>query len=138
MNLSAGLDFETRLFYKKDAAAHLREELNRRSYKCSPINLGANTDPYQPLERKLGVTRSILEVLAESHHPVTIVTKHALVVRDIDVLSTARRGTTGQGVCQCDYARRRAEAADGAASGLAHGPGWRRSASSPWPGSRWA
>ena len=87
MNLSAGLDFETRLFYKKDAAAHLREELNRRSYKCSAINLGANTDPYQPLERKLGVTRSILEVLAESHHPVTIVTKGALVVRDIDVLS---------------------------------------------------
>jgi DNA repair photolyase len=87
MGLSAGLDFETRLFYKKDAAAHLREELNRRAYKCSPINLGANTDPYQPLERKLGITRSILEVLAESHHPVTIVTKHALVARDIDVLS---------------------------------------------------
>jgi DNA repair photolyase len=86
MGLSAGLDFETRLFYKKNAAAHLREELNRRSYKCSPINLGANTDPYQPLERKLGVTRSILEVLAESHHPVTIVTKGALVVRDLDVL----------------------------------------------------
>jgi DNA repair photolyase len=87
MNLSAGLDFETRLFYKKNAAARLREELNRRSYACSPINLGANTDPYQPLERKLGVTRSILEVLAESHHPVTIVTKGALVVRDLDVLA---------------------------------------------------
>jgi DNA repair photolyase len=86
LNLSAGLDFETRLFYKKDAAAHLREELNRRSYKCSPINMGANTDPYQPIERRLGVTRSILEVLAESHHPVTIVTKHSLVVRDIDIL----------------------------------------------------
>jgi len=87
MNLSAGLDFETRLFYKKDAATRLREELNRRSYRCSPINLGANTDPYQPLERRLGITRSILEVLAESHHPVTIVTKGALVVRDIDVLA---------------------------------------------------
>ena len=86
MNLSAGLDFETRLFYKKDAAMRLRDELNRRGYKCSPINLGANTDPYQPLERKLRVTRSILEVLAESHHPVTIVTKGALIVRDIDVL----------------------------------------------------
>jgi len=88
MGLSAGLDFETKLFYKKDAAAHLREELNRRSYKPSAINLGANTDPYQPIERKLGVTRSILEVLAESHHPVTIVTKGSLVVRDLDVLST--------------------------------------------------
>ena len=87
MNLSAGLDFETKLFYKKDAAMRLREELNRRSYKCSPINLGANTDPYQPIERKLGITRSILEVLAESHHPVTIVTKGSLVVRDIDVLA---------------------------------------------------
>jgi DNA repair photolyase len=86
LNLSAGLDFETKLFYKKDAALHLREELNRRGYKCSPINLGANTDPYQPLERRLGITRSLLEVLAESHHPVTIVTKGALVVRDIDVL----------------------------------------------------
>ena len=87
LNLSAGLDFETRLFYKKDAAAHLREELNRKSYKCSPINLGANTDPYQPIERRLGVTRSILEVLAESRHPVTVVTKGSLVTRDIDILS---------------------------------------------------
>lgn len=86
VNLSPGLDFETKLFFKKDAAARLREELNRRSYKPSPINLGANTDPYQPLERKLGVTRSLLEVLAESRHPVTIVTKSALVVRDIDLL----------------------------------------------------
>lgn len=87
MGLSAGLDFETKLFYKKDASAHLREELGRRSYRPSAINLGANTDPYQPLERKLGITRSILEVLAEAHHPVTIVTKGALVVRDIDILS---------------------------------------------------
>jgi DNA repair photolyase len=87
LNLSAGLDFETRLFFKQDAATHLREELGRPSYKPSAINLGANTDPYQPLERKLGVTRSILEVLAECHHPVTIVTKGSLVVRDIDVLS---------------------------------------------------
>jgi DNA repair photolyase len=86
VNLSPGLDFETRLFYKKDAAAHLRVELNRRSYVCSPINLGANTDPYQPLEKRLGITRSLLEVMVESHHPVTIVTKSALVVRDIDLL----------------------------------------------------
>jgi DNA repair photolyase len=86
MNLSPGLDFETKLFYKKDAAALLRVELNRRGYVCSPINLGANTDPYQPLEKRLGVTRSLLEVLVESHHPVTIVTKSALVVRDIDLL----------------------------------------------------
>ncbi|MGH8251292.1 MAG: PA0069 family radical SAM protein [Steroidobacteraceae bacterium] len=86
VNLSPGLDFETRLFFKQDAAARLREELNRRSYRCSPINLGANTDPYQPLEKRLGITRSLLAVLAESHHPVTVVTKSALVVRDIDLL----------------------------------------------------
>jgi len=88
VNLSPGLDFETRLFFKQDAALRLRHELNRRTYKPSPINLGANTDPYQPLEKKMGITRSILEVLAEAHHPVTIVTKSALVVRDLDLLRT--------------------------------------------------
>lgn len=86
VNLSPGLDFETRLFFKQDAAERLREELRRRTYRCSPINLGANTDPYQPLERRLGVTRGILEVLAECHHPVTIVTKSALVLRDMELL----------------------------------------------------
>ena len=86
VNLSAGLDFETRLFFKRDAALRLREELNKRGYRCSPINLGANTDPYQPLERRLGITRSLLEVLAECHHPVTIVTKSTLVLRDLDLL----------------------------------------------------
>jgi DNA repair photolyase len=86
VNLSPGLDFETRLFFKKDAALRLRSELNRKAYKPSPINLGANTDPYQPLERRMGITRSILEVLSEAHHPVTIVTKSSLVVRDLDLL----------------------------------------------------
>ncbi|MGQ0430335.1 MAG: PA0069 family radical SAM protein [Gammaproteobacteria bacterium] len=85
VNLSPGLDFETKIFFKKDAALRLRQELNRRAYKPSPINLGANTDPYQPLEKRMGITRSILEVLAEAHHPVTIVTKSALVVRDLDL-----------------------------------------------------
>jgi DNA repair photolyase len=88
VNLSPGLDFETKLFFKQDAALRLRQELNRRAYEPSPINLGANTDPYQPLEKKMGITRSILEVLTEAHHPVTIVTKSALVVRDLDILKT--------------------------------------------------
>jgi DNA repair photolyase len=88
VNLSPGLDFETRLFFKQNAALRLRQELNKRGYQPSPINLGANTDPYQPLEKKMGITRSILEVLAEAHHPVTIVTKSALVVRDLDLLKT--------------------------------------------------
>ncbi len=86
VNLSPGLDFETRLFFKADAAARLREELARPGYRVSPISFGANTDPYQPLERRLGVTRSLLEVLAECRHPLTIVTKSALVLRDLDLL----------------------------------------------------
>jgi DNA repair photolyase len=87
LGLSPGLDFETKLTYKADAAALLRTELSRPSYRCSPIMLGANTDPYQPVERRLRVTRSILEVLLEARHPVSIVTKSALVLRDLDLLS---------------------------------------------------
>src|SRR5207248_1962279 len=91
LGLSPGLDFETRIFYKPNAAALLREELRKTGYVCRPIALGSNTDPYQPAERKLGVTRSILEVLREFHHPVTIVTKGALIQRDIDILSDMAR-----------------------------------------------
>lgn len=86
LGLSPGLDFETKLTYKAEAAALLRTELSRPSYRCAPIMLGANTDPYQPVERRLGVTRSILEVLLEARHPVSIVTKSALVLRDLDLL----------------------------------------------------
>jgi DNA repair photolyase len=86
MDLSPGLDFETRLFYKRDAAARLAEELRKPGYQCSPIALGANTDPYQPIEREYRVTRGILEVMRDFRHPLTIVTKSALVVRDIDLL----------------------------------------------------
>ena len=75
LGLSPGLDFETRLFYKPDAARRLEEELDRPGYRCSTLVLGANTDPYQPIERGLGITRSILEVLLERRHPVSIVTK---------------------------------------------------------------
>ncbi len=91
MNLSPGLDFETHLFFKQDAACGLRRELGARGYRCEPIHLGANTDPYQPLERRLGITRSLLEVLLEYHHPVTIVTKSALVLRDIELLAALAR-----------------------------------------------
>lgn len=86
LGLSPGLDFETRIFVKQDAARLLREELARPGYRCRPLALGANTDPYQPLERRLRVTRSILEVLAEARHPVSIVTKSALICRDLDLL----------------------------------------------------
>ena len=91
MGLSPGLDFETRLFYKADAAHRLEEELARPSYVCKPITLGANTDPYQPVERRMGVTRSILEVLSRTRHPVTVITKSALVLRDLDLLADMAR-----------------------------------------------
>jgi DNA repair photolyase len=87
LGLSPGLDFETKLFYKADAARLLEEELARPRYICKPIALGINTDGYQPLEKRLGVTRSILEVLVRYRHPVTIVTKSALVLRDIELLA---------------------------------------------------
>jgi DNA repair photolyase len=87
VGLSPGIDFETKLFYKADAAQVLRAELARPGYVCKPIMLGANTDPYQPVEKRLEVTRSILTVLAECRHPVSIVTKGVLIARDIDLLA---------------------------------------------------
>ena len=95
MGLSPGLDFETRLFYKEDAAAVLEKQLARPGYVCKPIMLGANTDPYQPVERRMRVTRSILEVLTRTRHPVTVITKSALVLRDLDLLTQlAQQGLT--------------------------------------------
>jgi len=91
MGLSPGLDFETRLFYKADAAKVLEAQLARPAYICKSITLGANTDPYQPVERRMKVTRSILEVLARTRHPVAIITKHALVLRDLDLLRDMAR-----------------------------------------------
>ena len=86
MGLSPALDFETQLFAKPNAAELLRAELSKNGYKPSTIALGSNTDPYQPIERRYRITRQILEVLAEFNHPVGIVTKSALVLRDLDIL----------------------------------------------------
>src|SRR5271154_4139258 len=91
LGLSPGLDFETKLFYKADAVKILEAELAKRSYVCKPIALGINTDGYQPLEKRLEVTRGILAVLARCLHPVTIVTKSALVLRDLDLLTDLAR-----------------------------------------------
>lgn len=91
LGLSPGLDFETKLFGKQNAAELLRKELGRTGYQCELIALGANTDPYQPVEREQRITRGILEVLAEHRHPVGIVTKSALVERDIDILADMAR-----------------------------------------------
>lgn len=91
LGLSPGLDFETRLFAKENAADKLREELSRPGYRCELISLGANTDPYQPIEREYRITRSILEVLWEFRHPVGIVTKGSLIERDLDLLEPMAR-----------------------------------------------
>jgi DNA repair photolyase len=85
--LSTGLDFETKLFAKPDAAVLLAAELRKPGYKPSAIALGTNTDPYQPIEREMKITRSVLETLAAFQHPFTIVTKSALVVRDLDIIA---------------------------------------------------
>jgi len=91
LGLSPGLDFESRIFSKPDAPELLRGELRRPRYRCSVIVLGANTDPYQPVERGLGLTRSLLGVLREHRHPVTVVTKSNLVLRDLDLLAPMAR-----------------------------------------------
>ena len=93
LGFSPGLDFETEIMVKRDAAALLRKELAARSYRCAVMSMGSNTDPYQPVERELRITRSILEVLRETRHPLGMVTKNFLVTRDIDILADmARQG----------------------------------------------
>ncbi|UZD64882.1 MULTISPECIES: PA0069 family radical SAM protein [Marinobacter] len=86
-DLSPGLDFETRLIAKPNAADQLRRELDRPGYRPATIALGVNTDAYQPVERERGITRQLLEVLLEYRHPVSIITKGGLILRDLDLLS---------------------------------------------------
>lgn len=87
LDLSPGIDFETRLFAKTNAAELLERELAKTSYQCKPLALGTNTDPYQPIERKYAITREIVALLKETHHPLTIVTKSHSILRDVDLLS---------------------------------------------------
>jgi DNA repair photolyase len=91
LDLSPGLDFETRLFAKTNAAERLRHELAKPGYVPMPIALGINTDAYQPIERRYRVTREVLEVLADCKHPVSFVTKGALILRDLDLLADMAR-----------------------------------------------
>ncbi len=86
MGLSAGLDFETQLFAKPNAAQLLSRQLSKKGYVAKVIALGANTDPYQPIEREWKITRQLLEVLEAANHPVAIITKSSLILRDIDIL----------------------------------------------------
>ena len=87
LDLSPGLDFETRLRYKHNAAAELERELRKPGYVCKPITIGANTDPYQPIEKEYRITRQLLEVLQRFRHPLAVITKGALIERDIDILA---------------------------------------------------
>src|SRR5579883_1975046 len=99
LGYSPGLDFESKLLAKPDAPKLLAEELRRPGYQVEPLALGTNTDPYQPLEREMRITRGILEVLRDFQHPVCITTKSALVARDIDILAPmAEKGLAGVGI----------------------------------------
>ncbi|MCV2870404.1 PA0069 family radical SAM protein [Defluviimonas sp. WL0002] len=99
LGLSPGLDFETRLIARPDAARVLERELGRKSYRPAPLAIGTNTDPYQPIEARYRIMRSVLQVLSDRNHPVAIVTKGALIERDIDILAPmAERGLVHVGV----------------------------------------
>jgi len=105
LDLSPGLDFETRLIAKTNAAELLRGELARPGYRCRPIAFGTNTDPYQPIEREYRVTRQLLSLLADCRHPFSIVTKNALVERDLDLIApmaAARRAVVYLSVTTLD------------------------------------
>ena len=91
MGLSPGLDFESRLFFKPEAARLLEQELSRPRYVCKRIHIGGNTDPYQPVERDLGSTRSVLEVMQRFRQPFSIITKSVLITRDVDILGPMGR-----------------------------------------------
>ncbi len=117
MGLSPGLDFETKLFAKPDAARLLERELSRPGYQPQTIAMGTNTDPYQPIERRYRITREILEVLSRANHPVGILTKNALVARDIDILAPmAERGLVKVGLSVTTLDRRLARAMEPRAS----------------------
>jgi len=87
LNLSPGLDFETRIFHKPGLAELLAKELSAPNYRCKVLHIGGNTDPYQPAERSLRSTRAVLELLLERRHPLTLITKGSLILRDIDLLA---------------------------------------------------
>ena len=99
LDLSPGLDFETKIFFKTNPVERLREALENPNYKCKTIALGTNTDPYQPIEKQKRITRQVLETLLDYRHPVSIVTKGTLILRDLDLLQEfARQGLLSVGI----------------------------------------
>ena len=133
---SPGLDFETKLLFKPDLPALLEKELRKPGYVAKPVALGANTDPYQPVERTLLLTRQVLEVLERFGHPVTIVTKSAGVLRDLDILARMARRNLVHVCLSVTTLDAGAGAADGAPRRRRRRGGWRRSGRWPRPGSR--
>ncbi len=115
LGLSPGLDFETKLFAKTNAAEALKRELAEPGYSVRTIAIGTNTDPYQPIERRYRIMRRILEVLDATNHPVGIVTKSALVLRDLDILDLDGRARPCQGGAVGDHARPKTRPRHGAA-----------------------
>ncbi|HBV13489.1 MAG TPA: radical SAM protein [Brevundimonas sp.] len=117
MGLSPGLDFESRIFFKPDAARLLEQELSKPRYVCRRIHIGGNTDPYQPVERETGSTRSILEVMQRFNHPFSIITKSVLIARDADILGDmGQRGLTSAYVSITTLDRKLARAMEPRAS----------------------
>ncbi len=88
MGLSPGIDFESQIFFKPEAEGLLERELSKKAYVCRPIHIGGNTDPYQPAERRLRITRSVLQVMDRFNHPCSIITKSNLITRDVDLLAS--------------------------------------------------
>ena len=126
LDLSPGLDFESRLFAKANAAERLRHALSRPFYRCETIALGVNTDAYQPIEREHRITRSVLEVLHACDHPVALITKSALIERDIDLLAPMaakrRRGRRHHHHVGCRTGAHPGAACGGAIAPAAHDP----------------
>jgi DNA repair photolyase len=122
MGLSPGLDFESRLFFKPEGAALLERELSKPGYRPENIQIGGNTDPYQPVERKLQVTRAIIEVLGRFHHPFSIITKSALITRDLDLMGPMAEADLARAAVVDHHPRPQAGARDGAARRHARTP----------------
>jgi DNA repair photolyase len=128
LDLSPGLDFETRIFYKPDAAVRLAEEWEKPGYVCKPITIGANTDPYQPAERSTRVTRELLELFLQHSHPVSVITKSNLITRDLDLYEQLVRrqlcsvAISVPGRHQCPDDESRAKARNGAARAVGRSP----------------
>ncbi len=138
LGYSPGLDFETRLIYKPEVAEHLERELRKPGYVARPLALGSNTDPYQPVERTLKLTRSVLEVLERFGHPLTIVTKSAGVVRDLDILKRLAERQAGARLSLRHDARRAISPAAWSRAPRRRRAGCRRSRSSRRRACRWA